>query len=63
VLGVGVGMVPRGEVGLIIAGIGRSRGVIPDSVFSAVVLMSIATTLLGGPTSFAPHERCIPGGG
>jgi Kef-type K+ transport system membrane component KefB len=46
---VGVGMVPRGEVGLIIAGIGRSRGVIPDSVFSAVVLMSIATTLVAPP--------------
>lgn len=46
---VGVGMVPRGEVGLIIAGIGRSRGVIPDDIFSAIVIMSIATTLAAPP--------------
>ena len=46
---VGIGMVPRGEVGLIIAGIGRARGVIPDDIFSAVVIMSVATTLLTPP--------------
>jgi Kef-type K+ transport system membrane component KefB len=46
---VGVGMVPRGEVGLIIAGIGRSQGVIPEPVFSALIIMSIATTLLAPP--------------
>jgi Kef-type K+ transport system membrane component KefB len=46
---VGVGMVPRGEVGLIIAGIGRAQGVIPDAIFSALIIMSIATTLLAPP--------------
>jgi Kef-type K+ transport system membrane component KefB len=46
---VGVGMVPRGEVGLIIAGIGRAQGVIPDPVFSALIIMSITTTLLAPP--------------
>jgi Kef-type K+ transport system membrane component KefB len=46
---VGVGMVPRGEVGLIIASIGATRGVLPDAVFSAVVIMSIVTTLFAPP--------------
>jgi Kef-type K+ transport system membrane component KefB len=36
-------------VGLIIAGIGRAQGVIPDSIFSALITMSIATTLLAPP--------------
>lgn len=43
---VGVGMIPRGEVGLIFAGIGKSMGVISGSVFSALVAMVIVTTLI-----------------
>jgi len=45
-LTVGIGMVPRGEVGLIFASVGKSVGVIDDAVFSAVVMMVIVTTLL-----------------
>lgn len=48
-LAVGIGMMPRGEVGLIFASIGKSLGVISDSLFSAVVLMVIITTLLTPP--------------
>lgn len=48
-LGVGVGMLPRGEVGLIFAAIGKSLGVISDALFSAVVLMVIVTTLIAPP--------------
>ena len=47
---VGWGMVPRGEVGLIFAAIGRELGAIDDSSFSAVVLMVILTTLITPPT-------------
>lgn len=46
---VGVGMVPRGEVGLIIASIGLSLGVIEKDIYSIVVFMVIATTLLTPP--------------
>ena len=46
---VGFGMVPRGEVGLIFATIGRALGVISDEVFSVVVIMVILTTLLTPP--------------
>ena len=42
----GVGMVPRGEVGLIVAGLGLSMGAIDLRLFSVVVIMSIATTLV-----------------
>jgi len=43
---VGIGMVPRGEVGLIFASIGKSLGVVTDVVFSAVVLMVMITTFV-----------------
>lgn len=48
-LAVGVGMLPRGEVGLIFAAIGKSLGVIGDALFSAVVLMVVVTTLIAPP--------------
>lgn len=46
---VGVGMVPRGEVGLIFASIGRGLGVVSDQVFSVIVIMVILTTLVTPP--------------
>lgn len=53
-LAVGLGMIPRGEVGLIFAGIGatltiRGERVVDPVVFSAVVLMVAVTTLLTPP--------------
>ena len=46
---VGLGMLPRGEVGLIFAAIGKSLEVIDDALFSAIVLMVILTTLIAPP--------------
>ena len=43
---VGYGMMPRGEVGLIFAGIGKGIGVVDDGLFSAVVLLVMITTVL-----------------
>ncbi len=48
-LTVGLGMIPRGEVGLIFASIGKGLGVVDDAVFSAVVIMVIVTTLMTPP--------------
>lgn len=45
-LAIGFGMMPRGEVGLIFASIGKSLGVMDSAMFSAVVLMVVVTTLL-----------------
>jgi Kef-type K+ transport system membrane component KefB len=47
---VGVGMVPRGEVGLIFADIGRRAGVLNEAVFGAVLLMVMVTTFVAPPT-------------
>ena len=46
---VGLGMVPRGEVGIIVAGIGATAGVVEPDLFAVIVGMSIATTLLIPP--------------
>jgi Kef-type K+ transport system membrane component KefB len=48
-LTVGIGMIPRGEVGLIFAGIGRSLRVIDDGTFSAIVIMVMLTTIATPP--------------
>jgi Kef-type K+ transport system membrane component KefB len=46
---VGIGMISRGEVGLIVAGYGLTHGVIGQDVFSASVLMVLATTMITPP--------------
>jgi Kef-type K+ transport system membrane component KefB len=46
---VAVGMVPRGEVGIIVAGIGNTAGVIGNELFAVIVGMSVLTTLLVPP--------------
>jgi Kef-type K+ transport system membrane component KefB len=50
-LAVGIGMLPRGEVGLIFAGIGTSlmfqgKPILSEELFSAVILMVLITTLI-----------------
>lgn len=46
---VGWGMVPRGEVGLIFAMVGKQLGVLDEALFSAIVVMVILTTLATPP--------------
>ena len=43
---IGIGMLPRGEVGLVFASIGRTLGVISDELFAAIILMVIVTTFI-----------------
>ena len=43
---VGIGMISRGEVGLIVAGVGVSTGVLTGSVYSTIVIMVAATTII-----------------
>lgn len=43
---VSVGMIPRGEVGVIVAGLGFSKGAIDGDIFAVVVGMAILTTLI-----------------
>ena len=46
---VGIGMIPRGEVGMVVAQLGLSFGVIPPSIYAAVVFMSVMTTVVAPP--------------
>jgi Kef-type K+ transport system membrane component KefB len=63
-LSIGIGMIPRGEVGLIVADVGRrlvlhGRPVIDDATFSAVVVVVLVTTLVSPPLlkwSLARHQ-------
>lgn len=48
-LRIGLGMVPRGEVALIIAGIGMSSGILDHQIFGVAILMTLATTILTPP--------------
>jgi Kef-type K+ transport system membrane component KefB len=46
---VGIGMVPRGEVGIVVAQIGLGMAAISEQFFAAVLFMAIATTLIAPP--------------
>lgn len=43
---IGIGMLPRGEVGLVFASVGKTIGVIPETLFSAIVVMIVVTTFI-----------------
>jgi Kef-type K+ transport system membrane component KefB len=55
----GAGMVSRGEVGLIVAGVGINEGLVSSSEFSAVVAMVLVTTLVTPPVlrSLFSHKK------
>jgi Kef-type K+ transport system membrane component KefB len=46
---VGVGMIPRGEVGMVVAQIGLGFGILSHSSYGVVVFMSVATTIVAPP--------------
>lgn len=48
-LRVGVGMIPRGEVGMVVAQIGLTLGVINSAVYAVVVFMTVVTTIVAPP--------------
>lgn len=58
-LRLGIGMVSRGEVGLIVAALGISSGIISEAVFAAVVFVVLVTTVITPPLvrwSFAKKQ-------
>lgn len=48
-LAIGIGMVPRGEVGLVFAGIGAASGVLDKPLQAAIIIMVILTTFIAPP--------------
>ena len=57
---VGVGMIPRGEVGLIFASIGLARGVINLNEYGAIIAVVIATTFITPPLLKVVLRRSNP---
>ena len=58
---IGFGMLPRGEVALIIAGIGLTKGVIGVELFGVAIFMTIVTTLLAPIVLVPLFARDVPG--
>jgi Kef-type K+ transport system membrane component KefB len=48
-LAIGIGMIPRGEVGLVFAGVGSASGVLSESLDAAIIVMVILTTFMAPP--------------
>jgi Kef-type K+ transport system membrane component KefB len=48
-LAIGFGMIPRGEVGLVFAGVGSASGILPGSLNAAIIVMVIVTTFVAPP--------------
>lgn len=48
-LRVGMGMVPRGEVGIVVAQIGLGLAAVTDAIYGVVLVMAVATTLIAPP--------------
>lgn len=48
-LAIGVGMIPRGEVGLVFAGVGAASGALAPSTEAAIIMMVIMTTFIAPP--------------
>jgi Kef-type K+ transport system membrane component KefB len=46
---VGLAMIPRGEVGLIFAGLGRAHGILNPSLYAAILAVVLVTTLVTPP--------------
>jgi Kef-type K+ transport system membrane component KefB len=60
---VGMGMVPRGEVGIVVAQIGLGLAAVTDAVYGVVLFMAVATTLIAPPfmvMAFKGEERQHP---
>lgn len=63
---VGVGMVPRGEVGIIVATLGLQQGVFNQEIYALIIAMSLLTSIIAPPIlklQFAglPKEKSKPG--
>ena len=48
-MAIGVGMIPRGEVGLVFAGVGAASGALSEATEAAIIMMVILTTFIAPP--------------
>lgn len=59
---IGIGMIPRGEVGIIVAAIGLSSGAMSSQLYAVVVIMAVATTIIAPPLLQRAFREKYPGG-
>jgi len=59
---IGLGMVPRGEVGMVVAQLGLSMGVIAKPIYSVVVCMALFTTIVAPPLLKLSYRGVKPQG-
>ncbi len=63
---IGIGMIPRGEVGMVVAQIGLTMGAISRPIYGVVVAMAVATTLIAPPLlalAYRGSGRTVPPAG
>jgi Kef-type K+ transport system membrane component KefB len=53
---IGIGMIPRGEVGLIVANVAKNGGFISDSMFTTTILVVVLTTIITPPMLKKAYE-------
>jgi len=58
---VGIGMLPRGEVALIVAGVGLAQGVINHEMFGVSIVMTLITTVVAPPLLVKLFSSASPG--
>lgn len=59
---IGIGMIPRGEVGIIVAAIGLAAGVMSSELYAVVVIMAVATTIISPPLLVKAFKKRYPDG-
>jgi Kef-type K+ transport system membrane component KefB len=62
-LKIGVGMIPRGEVGMVVGQLGLTLGILSNEIYDIIVFMAIATTLIAPPlikVAFRSRSRALP---
>lgn len=57
---IGIGMVPRGEVGIIVASLGLQAGVFSNPMYSTIIAMSLLTSIIAPPALKAYFSKDIP---
>lgn len=59
-LAIGVGMIPRGEVGLVFAGVGAASGALSEATEAAIIVMVIFTTFIAPPLLRVVFQDPVP---
>ncbi|MDR3283407.1 MAG: cation:proton antiporter [Candidatus Methanoplasma sp.] len=59
---IGIGMIPRGEVGIIVAAIGLASDAMSSELYAVVVIMAVATTVISPPLLVRAFKKRYPDG-